>query len=107
VQDTLLYTCGSNFATEEDPACSDEVAVVRRALNCNDPIESQYYCERNEDICCHCGQPASRGKQLIVDPDLSAKWCTVLPICETCLGQGKVTHCKHTHMHTLRFVHGM
>ena len=90
VKETLLYTCGSGFCTEEDPTVQDELMIVRRALTCNDPMEQQYYSNTNEAVCCQCSLPSTEKNRLVMDDELLTQWCTVLPLCEACKAQGKV-----------------
>ena len=111
VKETLMYTCGSDFCTEEDPTITQDLVVVRRAVQCSDPMETQYYKDlRDHDpVCCICGVVGDN--DLEVDEELSIQFQTVLPMCKKCKQDGKVpvhalaschnpcsvTKHKHTH----------
>ena len=83
VKESLLYTCGSAFYTEEDPRIGQELVVVRRAIQCTDPMETQYYKDlpHHDPVCCWCGQP---GEDLEVDEVLATQYKCVLPVCKQC-----------------------
>ena len=105
VKDSLVYTCGSNFCTEEDITITQELVVVRRAIQCTDPMKTQYYKSLNghEPVCCVCGV---LDENLEVDEGLSAQYQTVLPMCQQYKLEGNVPvlHAWKWHHPDTRFV---
>jgi hypothetical protein len=100
-KEEILYTCGSNFVSMSDPTISQELVVVRRALQCITVIERQYYTEFHEPICCHCGSEFDEECPQVLPQELMYEWQMVLPICTNCKGQGleNITRGKRKNPH--------
>lgn len=83
-EDSMDYTCGSPILEPRHILAS--TTQVRLALSCGDPIELAYYRAPfgRQDLCAHCG--GTEGDTL---PSLLAKFKTVLPCCQVCIGAGR------------------
>ena len=95
IKDSRVYTCGSDLFPNNTHC--DQAIVVRQALVCNTPMESQYYSAilvKFPRVCYHCGL----GEESLVEndyiQDLQKCYAVVLPICFLCLDDGKKPHCK-------------
>lgn len=88
------YTCGSPLLSPDHSLTS--TVSVRLALSCGDPVEVAFYSQEftRKDVCAHCGGVEGHGSQ-----ELSAKFKTVLPCCDSCLQGGKtfITACPYGH----------
>ena len=96
VQDSRLYTCGSSLFVSGS-SLADSV-VVKEALTCNSPMESQYYSAvlvKFELVCYYCGLGGEGS--LVEDEEIVAlkkSYAFVAPICFLCRSDGKTPFCK-------------
>ena len=91
VKESNVYTCGASLFPRE--SCG---IVVREALVCTSPTESQNYSAtlvHFPPVCYYCGL----GEESLVDSEeiqLKQMYAIVHPICFVCLSDGKKPFCR-------------
>ena len=82
------YSCGSFLFPPSEKGKTAQTLCIRPNLQCAMQIELPYYGSEvgRADKCSHCG-----GNNGVIDAELKKKFKTVLPICQDCTGERKVS----------------
>ena len=89
LNESRLYVCGSSLFPEDSPLA--DTVVVREAVICKTPIESQYYSSvlvHFPPICYYCGL----GEESLVDDDELVELRKTYSL--ICISSGKEPFCK-------------
>ena len=80
------YSCGSYLFPPSEKAKTAKTLCIRPSLQCAMQIEVPFYGSEvgRADKCSHCG-----GNNGVRNPELTKNFKTVLPVCKSCLAEGK------------------